>query len=52
VSDLSDRMLLLLQELAALDSGELNSTNSQKRREEIGREMKELARRKEACDEA
>jgi len=46
VSDLSDRMLLLLQELAALDAGELNSTDSQKRREEIGHEIKELARQK------
>lgn len=50
MSDSSDRMLLLLQELAAMDSGELKLAGAQKRREEISREIKELAQRKEASD--
>jgi hypothetical protein len=39
-------MLLLLQELAALDCGELNLADRQMRRAEISREMKELADQK------
>jgi hypothetical protein len=47
MSDSSDRMVLLLQELAMLDNGELNLESRQERREEISREIKELAKRKE-----
>jgi uncharacterized repeat protein (TIGR03803 family) len=52
VSDSSDRMLLLLQEMAALDTGELNVPDRQRRREEISREIKELAARKEQNEAA
>jgi hypothetical protein len=44
MSDSSDRMSLILQELSALDSGELNLADRQKRREEICCEIKELAK--------
>jgi hypothetical protein len=47
VSESSDRMVLLLQELAALEGGALGTEDKQKRREEIGLEIKELARQKE-----
>jgi hypothetical protein len=52
MSNSSDRMLLLLQELATLNGGELNFADSQRRREEISREMKELADRKPEKSEA
>ena len=42
MSDSSDRMLLLLQELAAMDSGELKLAGAQKRREEISRKLRNL----------
>jgi hypothetical protein len=48
----SDRMLLLLQELAGLDSGALALPDRQKRREEISREIKELAARNEQSEAA
>src|SRR5579872_300229 len=52
VSNSSDRMLLLLQELATLKGGELNLAESQRRREEISREMKELADQKHESEAA
>jgi hypothetical protein len=48
----SDRMLLLLQELASLDAGALDSADRQQRREEINREIKELAKRKQESEAA
>jgi hypothetical protein len=48
MSSSSDRMLLLLQELAMLGKA-ANSADVQ-RREEISREMKELAERKHESD--
>jgi hypothetical protein len=50
VSDSSDRMLLLLQELASLNDEELNSAVRERRRKEISREIKELAAQKEQSD--
>jgi hypothetical protein len=52
VSDSSDRMLLLLQELAALDGGDLTVSDAQKRRAEISHEIKELAAQKQESDAA
>jgi hypothetical protein len=52
MSESSDRMLLLLQELAALDAAEASFTNRERRREEIGREIKELAAQKQENDAA
>jgi hypothetical protein len=46
MSSSSERMLGLLQELAGLDGAELNFADRQMRREEISREMKELADQK------
>jgi hypothetical protein len=49
MSEESDRMMVLLQELAALktaDESERNSPAAQKRRREISREMKQLALQK------
>jgi hypothetical protein len=50
MSEESDRMMVLLQELAALKMGDDNERNSpaaKKRRREISREMKQLALQKE-----
>jgi hypothetical protein len=47
MSESSTRMLSLLQELSLLAGDETNLADRQKRREEIGREMKELAEEKE-----
>ncbi|HEY1660657.1 MAG TPA: hypothetical protein VGG14_20070 [Candidatus Sulfotelmatobacter sp.] len=52
MSSSSDRMLLLLQELATLNGGQLNFADSQRRREEISREMKELAAQKQEREAA
>jgi hypothetical protein len=48
MSESSNRMLLLLQELSLLDGEETNFAEKQKRRDEISREMKELAERKQS----
>jgi hypothetical protein len=50
MSEESDRMMILLQELAALktvDDNERNSPAAKRRRREISREMKQLALQKE-----
>jgi hypothetical protein len=48
MSESSNRMLLLLQELSLLGGEETNFAEKQKRRDEISREMKELAERKQS----
>lgn len=42
----SERMMLLLQELAALKNGDLAGSTATKRREEITQEMKRVAAEK------
>jgi hypothetical protein len=48
MSDSSNRMLLLLQELSQLDCEETNLADRQKRRDEISLEMKALAEAKQS----
>ena len=52
VSYSSEHMLLLLQELAVLNDEELNSAVRERRREEINREIKELAKQKQESEAA
>jgi hypothetical protein len=52
VSDSSEHMLLLLQELALLNDEELNSAARERRREEINLEIKELAKQKRESEAA
>jgi hypothetical protein len=54
MSEESDRMMVLLQELEALKKADENGINSlitKKRRKEISREMKELAVQKKNADQ-
>jgi hypothetical protein len=46
VNEESEQMLMLLQELAALEKSEVESSVAMKRREEITREIKEVAAQK------
>jgi hypothetical protein len=47
VDEESEEMLILLQELAALKKSEVESSVATKRREEIAREIKEVAAQKQ-----
>ena len=54
MSEESDRMMVLLQELAALktvDENERSSPSTKQRRLEISREMKQLASQKEKAQQ-
>lgn len=54
MSEESDRMMALLEELAVLKNaktGEISSAAARKRRKEIKREMKDIAAQKENTDD-